>query len=68
MSWWFWGVVALPILLNLWSIWHAWSHPFPTPQERSLWFVLAVFVPVIGGLAYILVGRRRALPSSTDRF
>lgn len=59
MSWWYWGLLTLPILPNLWSIWHVRGHEFPTPQEQSLWFLAVVFVPVIGGMAYILVGRRR---------
>ncbi len=60
MLWWHWCVLALPILPNLWAIWHVRGHYFPTEQEKSLWFVLVVFIPVIGGLAYLLAGLRRS--------
>lgn len=53
-------LLALPILPNLWCIWHAYSSEFPTPAERLLWMGLGVFVPVIGGLAYLLIGWRRS--------
>lgn len=60
IQWWHIVVLALPILPNLWSIWHVRNHNFPSDQEKSLWFLLAVFVPVLGGLIYIVSGRRRA--------
>ena len=55
----FYILVALPILPNLWAIWHGFHHSFPSQQERLIWILLAVFVPVIGGIAYLLFGRRR---------
>lgn len=61
IQWWHWAAMALPILPNLWSIWHVRNHNFSSDQEKSLWFVLAVFVPVLGGLGYIFFGRRRVL-------
>lgn len=66
MTWWQWLVLALPILPNLWSIWHVRTRAFPSDQEKALWFAAAVFVPVLGGLAYIFVGRRRSTPMSMD--
>ena len=62
LLWWHWLVLALPILPNLWSIWHVRTHTFPSEQEKSLWFLLAVFVPVLGGLVYLVLGLRRARP------
>lgn len=61
MTWWHIALLALPILPNMWSIWHVRNHEFATEQEKSLWFLLGVFVPVIGGIVYLCVGRRRAL-------
>ena len=61
MLWWHWGLLALPILPNLWSIWHANGQRFANPAERLLWMALCVFVPCLGGLAYIFIGRRRSL-------
>ncbi len=60
LLWWHWVALALPILPNLWSIWHIRSRYFSNEQERSIWFLVAVFIPVIGGIAYIFVGRKRA--------
>lgn len=53
-------LLAVPILPNLWSIWHAYNRAFPTEPERLLWILLAVFIPVLGGLAYIIFGVRRS--------
>ena len=54
-------LIVLPILPNLWSIWHIFHRDFDTPQEKMAWLALAVFIPVLGGLIYILFGRRRAM-------
>ncbi len=50
----------LPVLLNLWAIWHASSHDFPGELERPLWMILTVFVPFFGGLIYLCFGLRRS--------
>lgn len=52
--------LALPILPNMWAIWHAYMHQFPTPAERLGWMGLNVFVPVLGGVLYLLFGFRRS--------
>lgn len=54
-------LVFLPILFNLWAIIHIFRNDFDTPQEKMIWLGLAVFVPVIGGLVYLILGRRRVL-------
>lgn len=58
-------VLTLPILPNLWSIRHAFKHDFSSEKEKMFWIRLATFLPVIGGLAYIIRGRLRALPPGT---
>lgn len=55
-------LLAIPILPNLWSIWHAFHRDFPTVQEKMAWVMACTFVPVLGGIAYILIGRRRSRP------
>lgn len=60
MEIWQYALLALPILPNLWGIWHAFYHDFPHPQERLIWMGVCVFVPVIGGLAYLIFGLRRS--------
>ena len=60
LEWWQIALLFLPALLNLWGIWHAFNRTFETPLERVLWMVACVFVPVLGGVAYVLFGWRRA--------
>ncbi|MBQ7738343.1 MAG: PLDc_N domain-containing protein [Desulfovibrionaceae bacterium] len=57
--WWYVLVVILP-LPNLWSIWHIWTHEFDSFQQKVSWLCFAVFIPVIAGLVYIFWGRRFA--------
>lgn len=59
-------LLGLPALPNLFGIWHAFNHDFPGPQERLKWMGVCVFLPVIGGLIYLLFGLRRALPPGTN--
>jgi hypothetical protein len=54
-------LLLVPIIPNLWSIWHLYKNEFPTPQERAAWIVAQVVLPVLGGVGYILFGRKRAL-------
>ncbi|GAB6110507.1 PLDc N-terminal domain-containing protein [Desulfomicrobium salsuginis] len=54
-------VLLVPIIPNLWSIMHLYKHEFPTQQERAAWIVAQVILPVLGGVGYILFGRKRAL-------
>lgn len=54
-------IVILPILPNLWAILHIFRNDFDTPQEKMIWLGLAVFIPVIGGFAYLFFGRRRVV-------
>ncbi len=52
--------LLLPILPNLWAIWHIFRCDFPTAQEKMAWLVAAMFLPVLGGIVYLLLGRKRA--------
>lgn len=55
------ALLFLPALLNLWGIWHAFHHTFPSPLERLIWLGVCTMVPFFGGVAYWLAGRRRAV-------
>lgn len=58
-----WGLIfLLPILPNLWGIWHVFRNDFHTALEKMAWIGACVFVPVLGGLFYIAIGRKRILP------
>ena len=54
-------LLILPILPNLWAILHLYKNQFPTPQERAAWIVAQVVLPVVGGVGYVLFGKKRAL-------
>ncbi len=54
-------IVFLPVLPNLWAILHIFKNDFDTPQEKMIWLGLAVFIPILGGLAYLFFGRRRVV-------
>lgn len=60
------ALLALPMLPNLWGIRHAYRHRFQG-QRQIIWMLICVFVPLIGGLAYLLVGRSRALEAAESR-
>ena len=60
LEWWPLALLFAPALLNLWGIWHAFNHTFGTPLERIVWIMACVFIPLLGGLAYLLFGWRRA--------
>lgn len=53
------ALALVPIVPNLWSIHHAYWREFPSINEKLIWLVVAVFVPVFGGLAYLFFGRKR---------
>ena len=57
---WAWALIVLSILPNLWCIWHAYTHDFPTVQEKLIWMCGGVFIPVLGGLTYLIFGWRRS--------
>ena len=55
-------LLSIPILPNLWCIWHAYRRNFPSLVEKIAWVMVGIFFPVIGGLVYIFVGRKRSSP------
>ncbi len=57
----FWYLAFAPAAcLSMWAIWHAFYHKFSSPQQRLLWIGAAIFLPVIGGVAYLIIGRTQA--------
>ena len=53
-------LLGLPALPNLFGIWHSYHRIFPTDKERLIWLGVCIFVPVLGGISYLLFGFRRA--------
>jgi hypothetical protein len=58
------AILALPIIPNLWAIWHIFRHDFAMPAEKKGWIFLNVFLPVFGGIIYFFIGRRRTIDPS----
>jgi len=54
-------LLLVPIVPNLYAIWHAFHCDFKTTYEKPIWLLLAVFLPFVGGLIYIFCGRRRGV-------
>ncbi len=54
-------LLTIPAIPNLWAIYHAYNRDFPTVQEKMAWIGAGIFVPVLGGLLYLFIGRRRAI-------
>ncbi len=63
-AWWHILILFIPILPNLWSIWNIWNNSFKDYNQKVLWLVIAVFIPIIGGLLYIFIGRKQVLKAS----
>ncbi|WP_147821514.1 PLD nuclease N-terminal domain-containing protein [Salidesulfovibrio onnuriiensis] len=58
-----WGVVALLglvyLAMNAWCILDAWKRDFGSSGEKVAWIQLMVFVPLLGALAYFMIGKNR---------
>ena len=52
-------LLLIPILPNLWAIWHIFHCDFETGAEKMGWLFAAMFLPVLGGIAYLFWGRKR---------
>lgn len=53
------AVTAVFLLLSWWSIRDAFRREFETTNEKIFWVQLAVLVPFLGGIVYLLVGSKR---------
>ena len=53
------GITGCFVLLSWWSIRDAMGREFGSSNEKLFWLQLAVLVPFLGGLAYVLFGRNR---------
>ena len=61
-AWWHPIAALLPMAPTFWSIWHIWNHAFVTEGRKMAWLALTILVPVIGGVIYIVAGRKSTLP------
>ena len=59
------AALLIPPIINIWAICHA-ALRFPSgPQERILWVMLAMFIPVLGGIIYLIFGMKRSRKPQT---
>lgn len=53
------GGVGLFLVISLYAIWDAFHRDFGSSNAKFGWIQLAVMVPFLGGLAYLIFGRKR---------
>lgn len=58
------GVVGVFAAVSLFAIWDASRRDFGSPQAKFGWIQLAVLVPFLGGVAYLIFGRKRGRKTS----
>lgn len=54
------GLCGICVVLSFWAIRHAYMSDFPGESEKMFWLLAIMFMPFIGVLAYLTVGRTRA--------
>lgn len=53
------GGIGLFAVISIYAIWDAFHRDFGSTNAKMGWIQLAVMVPFIGGLAYLMFGRKR---------
>lgn len=53
------GAVGVFAAISLYAIWDASRRDFGSPTARFGWIQLSLMVPFLGGLAYLIFGRKR---------
>ncbi|MDD6088985.1 MAG: PLDc N-terminal domain-containing protein [Desulfovibrionaceae bacterium] len=61
------ALLFVPALINLLAILHACLHGFATAQERHLWILLNIMIPILGGIIYFIFGRCRTVSAPSER-
>lgn len=44
---------------SAWTILDTWKRNFESANEKVLWMQICIFVPILGSLAYLFIGRKR---------
>jgi len=53
------SAVLVSFLFSAWTILDAWKRDFEAPTEKMLWMQICIFIPILGSLAYLSLGRKR---------
>jgi len=56
--------VCVCFAFSAWTILDAWKRDFESFQEKVLWMQICIFIPIIGSLAYLFLGKKRGRKSS----
>ncbi len=51
--------VAICFAFSAWTILDIWKRDFESVNEKVLWMQICIFVPILGSVAYLFVGRKR---------
>ncbi|WP_338666769.1 PLD nuclease N-terminal domain-containing protein [Pseudodesulfovibrio methanolicus] len=58
-----WAIVLIAVGLcfafSAWSILDVWKRNFESSAEKSLWMQICIFIPILGALTYLFLGRKR---------
>ena len=52
-------ILLLPMVPTFWAIVDIAYRDFGTLKKKALWGAVIVFVPCLGGLVYLILGRRQ---------
>ena len=52
-------MLLLPMVPTFWAIVDIAYRDFGTLKKKALWGALIVFIPCLGGLVYLILGRRQ---------
>jgi len=58
-------VLLLPMVPTIWAIRDVAYRSFPSLKSKVVWFIVVTFLPVIGALIYLVIGRPRPTDSAT---
>jgi len=53
------AVLVVCFSFSAWTIIDAWKRTFESVNEKVLWIQICIFVPILGSLAYLGLGRQR---------
>ncbi len=53
------GIVGVFAAVSIYAIWDAFPRAFGSNNAKLGWIEFAVLVPFLGGLAYLIFGRKR---------
>nr|WP_239057888.1 PLD nuclease N-terminal domain-containing protein [Pseudodesulfovibrio sp. JC047] len=58
-----WIIVSLSVFIcfsfSIWAILDVWKHNFGSSNEKALWMQICIFIPILGALAYLFLGKKR---------